>query len=103
MVFQPFPGLTFASDDLERVCRSFHVRALAVFGSFARGNPRPGSDLDLLVEFEPPARVGLLALSRLRNELASVLGRSVDLVPVGGLKPGLRQEVLGTSRPLYAA
>lgn len=74
-----------------------------MFGSFARGNPGPESDVDLLVAFEPPARVGLLALSRLRRELASVLGHRVDLVPVGGLKPGVRQEVLGSSRPLYAA
>ena len=103
MVFEPFPGLTFESEELERVCRRFQVRELAVFGSFARGDARPNSDVDLLVQFEPSARVGLLALSRLRSELGSVLGHPIDLVPMGGLKPRVRQEVLSAARPLYAA
>ena len=74
MVFEPFPGLTFESEALERVCRRFQVRELAVFGSFARGDARLNSDVDLLVQFESTARVGLLALSRLRSELTSKTG-----------------------------
>jgi hypothetical protein len=62
----------------------------------------PDSDLDLLVEFEPGAHVGLLALSRLQRELTALFGRRVDLVPALGLKPIVRAEVLATRELLYA-
>jgi len=65
---------------------------LAVFGSVARGEARPDSDIDLLVR--PPRDTtiaGLLALQRL---FEAILGRSVDLVTYGGLKPGIDDDIL---------
>jgi predicted nucleotidyltransferase len=62
-----------------------------------------GFEVDLLVEFEPEAHVGLLALDRLQRELTALFGRQVDLVPVLGLKPIVRAEVLATRELLYAA
>ena len=53
-------------------------------------------EVDLLVDFEPEAHVGLLALGRLQRELTALFGRQVDLVPVLGLKPIVRAEVLAT-------
>ena len=92
-----------AEKDLVRICVRYRVRELAVFGSAARGELRPDSDVDLLVVFDAAARIGLLTLGRLQRELASVFGRPVDLVPRDGLKPALRDEVLADARILYAA
>lgn len=55
-----------------------------VFGSVARGEERPESDIDFLVEFEPGS--SLFDLMDLEAELAALLGVSVDVVSVGGLK-----------------
>ncbi|WP_429886641.1 nucleotidyltransferase family protein [Geoalkalibacter halelectricus] len=85
------------------LCRRYQVRELAVFGSFVRGNLRPDSDIDLLVEFEPDAEVGFLALARMSRELSEILHRQVDLVPKGGLKPRIKKEILDSRRILYAA
>ena len=92
-----------AEKDLARICARYRVRELAVFGSAARGELRPDSDVDLLVVFDAEARVGLITLGRLQRELADVFGRPVDLVPRDGLKPGLKDEVLADARTLYAA
>lgn len=54
----------------------------------ARGEAGPESDIDLLVEFEPKAGVGLLEFIRLQRELVELLGRRVDLVPIGGGEAG---------------
>lgn len=58
---------------------------LAVFGSAARGDDRPDSDIDLLVQ--PPARADLFDMLRLEETLQAVLGRGVDLVSYRGLDP----------------
>jgi uncharacterized protein len=91
------------SESLHRLCREFHVRELLLFGSALRADFPEESDLDLLVEFEPDAKVGFLTLSRLQRELSALAGRRVDLVPKRGLKPAIRAEVLGQARLLYAA
>ena len=92
-----------SAEALARICRQFHVTELSVFGSGARGELRPDSDIDLLVVFDDGARVGLIAFARLRQELSALFGRPVDLVPKDGLKPVLREQVLEESRTLYAA
>ena len=85
------------------ICAQHQVAELAVFGSVARGEAGPESDLDLLVTFRPDAVVGLLAFNRLRRELETALERTVDLVPKDGLKPLVRRGVLAEARVLYAA
>jgi hypothetical protein len=90
-------------DALARVCSRYHVTELSLFGSAARGTLRPGSDVDLLVVFEEGALVTLFTLVDLQTELSELLGRRVDLVPKGGLKPALKPEVLAEARVLYAA
>jgi predicted nucleotidyltransferase len=57
----------------------------SVFGSILRDDFSPGSDIDVLVGFQPGAQVGLLALSRMQWELFELLQRPVDLVPRNGL------------------
>ena len=73
--------------------REYGVRTLAVFGSVARGEDAPASDVDVLVEFEPDALVTLLTLAGLRNELQERLGREVDVVLRRALRPAFRDEV----------
>lgn len=60
-------------------------RSVAVFGSVARGDHRPDSDIDFLVEFEEGS--SLFDLMHLADELKEILGRRVDVVSAGGLKP----------------
>ena len=56
-------------DALARVCGRYQVRELAIFGPAVSGHLRPDSDIDLLVVFDGGARIGLVALARLRNEM----------------------------------
>ncbi len=75
-------------DELTRI----GVRSLSLFGSVARGEDRPESDIDLLVEFNRPT--SLFELFAIRRRLEDILGRRVDLVPRDGLKPRIRDAVL---------
>lgn len=88
---------------LADLCRSYHVRELSVFGSAARGDMRPDSDIDLLVEFSADAGIDLVDHAGLMLELSRLLGRNVDLVSKKGLKPLIRNSVLDEARILYAA
>jgi predicted nucleotidyltransferase/DNA-binding XRE family transcriptional regulator len=74
------------------------VTVLGLFGSVARGEDGPASDVDLLIDV--PDGVGLFALGRLETELRELLGAPVDLVPLSGLKPHVRREVLAEVQPL---
>lgn len=67
------------------------VRNLRVFGSVARGEDGPDSDLDVLADL--PAGMGLVALTRARDDLEAIIGCRVDLVPASDLKPGVRETV----------
>jgi predicted nucleotidyltransferase len=90
-------------DRLADLCRRHRVRELALFGSAARGEARPDSDIDVLVEFLPRAEIGLLDYAGLMLELSNLLGRKVDLVSKSGLKPSIRASVLKEARLVYAA
>ncbi len=61
---------------------------LSVFGSVARGEDRPDSDVDLLADLPPD--MGLLGFGRVQAELEAILGAKVDLVPAADLKPDVR-------------
>ena len=58
-----------------------------VFGSFARGEETPESDLDLLVDYDHSSNVSLLDIVRYKKQLEKLIGRDVDLVENGYLKP----------------
>ena len=88
---------------LAEVCRRYGVKELSVFGSAVRGEMRPESDVDIMVEFEPGVRTGLIKFESLAGELESLAGRRVDLVTKGGLKPWVRSQVLKDARVVYAA
>jgi len=90
-------------DELTNFCRRYKVRELALFGSMLGAHYGPESDIDLLVSFEPAARVTFSTLAKMQRELEALLGRAVDLIPKDGLKPVIRNQVLATARVLYAA
>jgi len=89
--------------ELAALCRKYGVRELSLFGSALRADFHPGSDLDLLVMFQPDAEIGFLEFAALQRELSSALGRPVDLVPKEGLKPIIRDDVIASARVVYAA
>ncbi|MFP4297531.1 MAG: nucleotidyltransferase family protein [Spirulinaceae cyanobacterium] len=72
----------------------YGVTELGIFGSYIRGEQTVNSDLDLLVEFEPERRFGLLTFCELENELSDRLGIKVDLVMKTGLKPRIGARIL---------
>ncbi len=94
-------GLAQAALTREEVCQRIGVlrpelarlgvRSLALFGSAARGSLRAESDIDLLVEFDGPARFDPIMDHNLLLE--ATLGRRVDLVTAGALKPALRARI----------
>lgn len=71
-----------------------HGGRVRLFGSVARGDEQPGSDIDLLVDFDEAS--SLFDLIRLTRELQELLGRPVDVVSAGGLKER-DQDVLAES------
>jgi predicted nucleotidyltransferase len=64
-----------------------------VFGSVARGEDRPDSDVDLLADL--PAGLSLFGLGRAEADLEAILGTRVDLIPAADLKPAVRARVEG--------
>jgi predicted nucleotidyltransferase len=88
---------------LVEICRRCCVRVLAYFGSAARGEMRPDSDIDILVEFLPDSGIDLVDYAGLMLELSRLVGRQVDLVSKKGLKPLIRASVLDEAQLLYAA
>jgi uncharacterized protein len=80
------------SEQMVPTLRRFGVVRAGVFGSVVRGEARPESDLDLLVEFEQGRT--LFDLVELKDELSRVLGRRADVLTYGSLHPLLRDRVL---------
>lgn len=70
----------------------YHIASLSLFGSVARNEARPDSDVDLLVEFDQP--VGLFQFIELQQRLETVLGCKVDLGTPRSLKPRIKEHVL---------
>lgn len=84
------------------LCQRYGIAELSVFGSVARGDDGPGSDVDLLYVLLPTSTMGW-EIVQLRDELEAILGRPVDLVPKSGVKRVIRDRVLSEARVLYAA
>lgn len=76
---------------LRRLAEASGYRRLAVFGSVARGEARPGSDIDLLVQ--APEGTSSFGFVEFKQLIERVLGREIDLVDYGGLKPKLDDDI----------
>jgi len=89
-------------DAVAETCRKYHVSELALFGSVLRDDFGPDSDVDVLVEFDPDARIGFIGMAGLMIDLSEIIGRKVDLVPKNGLKRRIRKPVLESAQVIYA-
>ena len=87
---------------VERLCREYGISELLVFGSVARHDDRPDSDIDMLYVRKPNADLGW-RFFRLEEELSQLFGRDVDLVPKEGLHWVIRDRVLSEAKAIYAA
>ena len=87
---------------LTEFCLRYQVQKLALFGSVLREDFRKESDVDVLVSFQPAARIGFITFSRMQRELSEIFKRPVDLVPLDGLKPVIRNSILSNIEVVYA-
>ena len=94
---------TLPHDQIADFCRRNGIRRLAVFGSALRDDFTALSDIDVLVEFEPGTRIGLMGFQRLEAELGVLLGRRVDLNTRGVLSRHFGDQVAAEARNLYVA
>jgi predicted nucleotidyltransferase len=83
----------FALRAHESELRAAGVVRLSLFGSTARGEGRPNSDIDLLAAFDDARPLSLLDVIRIENQISDLLGHAVDLIEEGTLKPRVRQNV----------
>jgi predicted nucleotidyltransferase len=84
--------------EILRTASRYGARNVRVFGSAARGDAGPESDIDLLVDLEPGR--SLLDLGALLMDLQDLLGCPVDVVTEAGLRSRIRERVLREARPL---
>ena len=89
---------------LASLCQRHHIKRLSLFGSRLKGTDRPGSDVDLLVEFEPEALPSLFTMADIEIELSAQLGgRPVDLRTPNDLSRYFRRQVVETAEVQYEA
>ena len=77
----------------EPTLKAVGVVPLSLFGSTARGDRRPDSDVDLLAAFDRTRRISLLDVAGIEIQLSELLGQPVDLIEEGTLKPRVRRTV----------
>lgn len=79
----------------------FGVKSASLFGSVVREEAKPMSDVDLMVEFHPGEPGGLFRYVELKHALEGLLGRPVDLVTKGNIKPRLKARILQECMPVF--
>ncbi len=95
-------GITIHQEAIADFCRRNHIRRMALFGSVLRDDFRSDSDVDVLVEFEPEARIGLRFFG-MEEELSEMFGRRVDLNTPDFISKYFREEALRDAVSLYDA
>ena len=98
------PKVEIPVDRITEFCQRNRIRRLALFGSVLRADFEPESDVDVLVEFEPGARVGLEFIT-MQDELSKVLGQRVDMNTFAGVEESrnwlLKAEILDSAEVVY--
>jgi predicted nucleotidyltransferase len=93
------------TQDLEekivQFCEENHIVFMALFGSFARGDHRRKSDVDILIRFDQTKGKSLLDLIHAENELKKLFRRRVDLLTVSSISPYMREDVLNSMKVIY--
>ncbi len=93
-------AIRFSTRELEDFCRRHHIRLLSFFGSVVRDDFTPGSDVDVLVEFEAGHTPGY-DFFLIEAELSRLLGREVDLLTRNFLSPEIQQSALSEAVTIY--
>ncbi|MCC7445979.1 MAG: nucleotidyltransferase domain-containing protein [Anaerolineae bacterium] len=88
-------------EQIAAFCQRHHIRKLALFGSVLRHDFQSDSDIDVLVEYEPSARITYLDMATQEMELSQMLGRQVDLREPEELSRYFRQKVVDTAEVIY--
>ena len=89
------------TEEIAEFCRRHRIVRLRAFGSVLRDDFTPESDVDLIVEFEPGTRIGLISLMGLQRQLGELLGRRVDLNTPDMLSKYFRDRVLRRAEVFY--
>ncbi len=97
------PRIRIPARPLAELCRRHGIARLSLFGSVLREDFGPDSDVDVLIEFLPGVRCGLLGMARIERELAELIGRAVDLRTPGDLSRYFRERVVQEAVQQYAA
>ena len=99
---QADPQIPVPREQVAAVCRRYHIRTLALFGSVLRADFADDSDVDVLVEFEPGRTPGFFTIARIARELSPLLGgREVDLRTPQDLSQYFRDEVVNSAFAVY--
>lgn len=88
-------------EEIAEFCQRWRIKELSIFGSALRDDFRPDSDVDVLVQFEPDARIGLIRFAQIEHELNRMLKRKVDLNTRDCLSKCFRDEVLREAQVVY--
>ncbi|MDZ7656549.1 MAG: nucleotidyltransferase family protein [Sulfurimicrobium sp.] len=99
--------ISLPQDQLSLFCRQWKIAEFALFGSVLRDDFRPDSDIDVLVTFSPDASWSLFDHVEMRDELAAILGRKVDLLTRNAVEqsrnPIRRRAILESAEVIHAA
>jgi hypothetical protein len=97
------PHIEIPEAQIDELCRRQSIRKLALFGSVLTGRFSESSDIDVLVEFRPGARVGFFRLADIEAELSQLFGgRKIDLRTPMDLSRYFRDEVVRDALVVYA-
>ncbi len=91
----------FKNSELRSFCQENGIVFIALFGSFARGEENPDSDIDLIVRFSDTK--SLFQIIEMKNKLTEIFGREVDLVTENSLSPYFKDKILNEMEEIYAA
>ena len=95
--------MPLSRDKLAEFCRRHYIRKLALFGSVLREDFRPESDVDVLVEFDPDHRPGMVRLYEIEQELSALFGgHRVDLINPKFLNPRIRDRIMAEAEVQFA-
>ena len=79
-------------EEIIRIAKAHGATSIRVFGSYSRGEERPGSDIDLIVELEPSR--SLLDVIAMKQEIEDIVHKKVDVVTEAALSPYIRDDIL---------